>query len=644
MSPEALAKLLVAILLLSPLMGFLVNGFLVKKNNKSALRAGVIGTLASSLSFLCAAILFSTLAGTEGAERHLHVFYFNWLEVGKFKADMAFLVDPISAVMIMIITGVGSLIHLYSVGYMGHDPKPAKFFAYLNLFLFNMLILVLGDNLLLMFVGWEGVGLCSYLLIGFWFEDPEKAAAGMKAFITNRVGDAGFLLGLFMIFVTFGTVQFQELAKLTFTPEVGIVGPITLATLFLFIGATGKSAQIPLYVWLPDAMAGPTPVSALIHAATMVTAGIYMIVRLNFLFVAAPTTMNVIAIIGAATALFAASIGLFQNDIKKILAYSTVSQLGYMFLGVGVGAFGAGFFHLMTHAFFKALMFLGAGSVIHGMHEEQDIRKMGGLSKKMPVTYYTFLFGWLAIIGTPFFSGFFSKDEILWNAYSSPLGSHALWVVGVITAGMTAFYMTRLMALTFWGQSRVSSHIKVHESPLVMTLPLMVLAILSLMGGWVGIPRILGGGHFPNLLEEWLSHSVKMIRGTGSLGEEWGAMATSVVIAGLSAWSAYVLYVKKPKVIDALFKKFKAIHHFMYNKYFIDELYGNTIIVPVVRLSRGLWAYLDVRVIDRTTYFLSDIVKGTGDNLKLMVNGNVQQYALYILFGLIASLAFVFAK
>ncbi len=640
MSPE----LLIAVLLLSPLVGFLINGLLAKQNNKSAVRAGIIGTLASGISFLCAAILFSTLLGLNGEERHLHVFYFNWLEVGKFKADMAFLVDPISAVMIMIITGVGSLIHLYSVGYMGHDPKPAKFFSYLNLFLFNMLVLVLGDNLLLMFVGWEGVGLCSYLLIGFWFEDPAKAAAGMKAFITNRIGDAGFLLGLFMIFVTFGSVQFQELAKMTFTPEVANLGPITLATLFLFIGATGKSAQIPLYIWLPDAMAGPTPVSALIHAATMVTAGIYMIVRLNFLFVAAPTTMGVIAVVGAATAFFAASIGLLQNDIKKILAYSTVSQLGYMFLGVGVGAFGAGFFHLMTHAFFKALMFLGAGSVIHGMHEEQDVRKMGGLAKKMPITYFTFLCGWLAIIGTPLFSGFFSKDEILWNAYSSPLGSHALWVVGVLTAGMTAFYMTRLMALTFWGESRVAPTVKVHESPLVMTIPLMALAFLSVVGGWVGIPHILTGGHIPNIFEGWLDSSVKTIEGAGSAGEEWMTMVVSVTVAGASAYAAYFLYVKRPKLVSELPKKFKMAYNLIYNKYFIDEIYQWTLVKPLIQLSRGLWAYLDVRVIDRTTYLVSDIVKGTGDNLKLMINGNVQQYALYILFGVIASLAFVFAR
>ena len=636
--------LLISILLLSPFAGFLINGFFVKQNNHSCLRAGLISTLAAVVSFVCAAILFCSLSSMGGEDRHIHVVFFNWLTVGTFKADMAFLIDPISAVMIMIITGVGSLIHLYSVGYMSHDAKPAKFFAYLNLFLFNMLVLVLGDNLLLMFVGWEGVGLCSYLLIGFWFEDPEKANAGMKAFVTNRIGDAGFLLGLFMIFVTFGTIQFQELAKLTYTPELVVMGPITLATLFLFIGACGKSAQIPLYVWLPDAMAGPTPVSALIHAATMVTAGIYMIVRLNFMFIAAPTTMHVIATVGAATALFAASIGLLQNDIKKILAYSTVSQLGYMFLGVGVGAFTAGFFHLMTHAFFKALMFLGAGSVIHGMHEEQDIRKMGGLSKKMPITYITFVFGWLAIIGTPGFSGFFSKDEILWQAYSSPLGSKALWAVGVVAATMTAFYMTRLMALTFWGKSRVHAKVHVHESSLFMTLPLMVLALLSLIGGWVGIPGLFTGSP-NNILERWMepvvAHGPSI---EGAAGAQWGTMALTVILAVLSAGLAYFMYVKRPKLPEELYGKFKGLYTLVYNKYFVDEIYQWVFIKPIVNFSRGLWAYFDVRVVDRATYLVSDIVKGSSTGLRLMVNGNVQTYALYILFGILGTLAFVFAK
>lgn len=631
------SNFLIALVLLSPFLGFIINSCLVKFNNKSAVRAGTIATVASAISFVSALSLFFQILSKSVEERQLSAHFFNWISVGDFKANMAFVVDPISSIMILIITGVGTLIHLYSVGYMSHDAKPAKFFAYLNLFLFNMLILVLGDNLLLMFVGWEGVGLCSYLLIGFWYSDPEKANAGMKAFIVNRIGDAGFLLGLFSIFVLFGTVEFAELAKRTYTPEVGTWGPVTLATLFLFIGATGKSAQIPLYVWLPDAMAGPTPVSALIHAATMVTAGIYMIVRLNFMFVAAPNTMEIIAIVGALTALFAASIGLFQNDIKKVLAYSTVSQLGYMFLGVGVGAFTAGFFHLMTHAFFKALMFLGAGSVIHGMHEEQDIRKMGGLSQKMPKTYWTFLFGWLAIIGTPGFSGFFSKDEILWKAYSSPMGSKTLWLVGVMGAVLTAFYMTRLMALTFWGESRVEKGVKVHESPLVMTLPLMVLALLSLVGGWVGIPHIF---HLPNLFENFLHHSIVHVPHGGSAFEEWSTMGISVALAGLSASVAYLLYVKRLDLVEQWKASgLKKIYDVVYNKYFIDEIYFGMIVNPLVNLSRSLWAYVDVRLVDRTTYFVSDLVKGTGLGLRLTINGNVQQYALYIVFGLIFTLA-----
>jgi len=633
---------LITVLLLSPLLGFLINGFLVRYNNKSHLRAGAIATAAAGISFFSAVSLYFKLLGLGAEERTLHTVFFNWLNIGTLNINMGFTVDPISTVMILIITGVGSLIHLYSVGYMSHDAHPAKFFSYLNLFLFNMLILVLGDNLVLMFVGWEGVGLCSYLLIGFWFDDPEKAAAGMKAFIVNRIGDAGFLLGLFTIFVTFKSVEFSELSKMAFAPEVGVWGPITLATFCLFVGAAGKSAQIPLYVWLPDAMAGPTPVSALIHAATMVTAGIYMIVRLNFMFIAAPTTMHIVAAVGAATALFAASIGLLQTDIKKILAYSTVSQLGYMFLGVGVGAFGAGFFHLMTHAFFKALMFLGAGSVIHGMGGEQEVTKMGGLAKKMPITYKTFLFGWLAIIGTPLFSGFFSKDEILWKAYSSPLGSKFLWMIGVVAAGMTAFYMTRLMCLAFWGTSRVDKSVKVHESPLTMTLPLMILAGLSLMGGWVGVPHIFGP--IPNLLEGWLEPVVHDVTSEGSFLEEWMTMTASVALAGFSAFSAYYLYVLNPNLPKEWAQKLKGLYTLVYNKYFVDEIYGWAIVRPLVQLSRGLWAYLDVRIVDRTTYLVSDIVKGTGAGLRLMINGNVQQYALYIVFGVLISLAFIFAR
>ena len=448
------SQFLVSILLLAPLVGFLINGFRYKSQKYRL--AGTVASGAVGISFLSSLLLFNKLLAMPEGMRRIHVHFFDWIVVGDFKASASFVVDQISLIMLLVITGVGLLIHIFSIGYMSHDERPAKYFSYLNFFLFNMLLLVLGDNLLIMFVGWEGVGLCSYLLIGFWFTDSEKAAAGMKAFITNRIGDAGFLLGIFMLFATFGTVEFSALSSLmTGVPETSWGGAITLACLFLFIGATGKSAQIPLYVWLPDAMAGPTPVSALIHAATMVTAGVYMIVRMHEVFLMAPNVMMIIATIGALTALMAASIGMTQWDIKKILAYSTVSQLGYMFLGVGVGAFMPALFHLMTHAFFKALMFLGSGSVIHAMDHEQDIRKMGGLRKYMPITHLTFLLGWLAIIGIPPFAGFFSKDEILWYSFESPLGGPLLWFVGLVAAGMTAFYMTRLMALTFWGSSRI---------------------------------------------------------------------------------------------------------------------------------------------------------------------------------------------
>ncbi|MBK9293661.1 MAG: NADH-quinone oxidoreductase subunit L [Oligoflexia bacterium] len=636
-------KFLIATMLLSPLIGFLINGLLVNYNNKSYLRSGIVATVAAAISFLAAATLFLKLLGVSAPEV-VKAHFFEWINVGQFKANAAFVVDHISGIMILIITGVGTLIHLYSIGYMSHDEKPAKYFSYLNLFLFNMLILVLGDNLLLLFVGWEGVGLCSYLLIGFWFTDSEKAKAGMKAFVVNRIGDAGFILGLFLIFILFKTVEFEELAKLTYAPELGW-GLLTFATMFLFIGATGKSAQIPLYVWLPDAMAGPTPVSALIHAATMVTAGVYMIVRLNFMFMATPNTMMLIATIGALTAVFAASIGLFQNDIKKILAYSTVSQLGYMFLGVGVGAFKAGMFHLMTHAFFKALMFLGAGSVIHGMHEEQDVRKMGGLSKKMPITYLTFLFGWLAIIGTPLFSGFFSKDEILWKTFASPMGSKFLWFLGVLGAALTAFYMTRLMALTFWGKSRVDKSVHVHESPIVMTLPLVILAVLSLIGGWVGIPEVIGHiFSIPNGWEHWLSKQVVDAAAHGSHLEEWLTMATSVILAGCSAYCAYFIYTKKADALEKLKNQYGKIYNIISNKYYIDELYQKTIVVPLVLLSKWFWSFVDVKIVDRTTYLLADIVRGAGSSLRLMVNGNVQQYALYIVAGMVAVLVVILTR
>lgn len=637
---------LITILLLSPLVGFFLNGVRFKSTNY--LVSGGLATGAVLVSFLCSIALFSQLTALAPESRRLTVEYFQWIAVSNFRINAGFVVDQISSIMILIITGVGTLIHLFSIGYMHHDKGVAKYFAYLNFFIFNMLILVLGDSLLTLFVGWEGVGLCSYLLIGFWFNDAAKAAAGMKAFITNRIGDAAFLIGIFILFMTFGTVNLHELNALAPTTlEASWLGAVTLGTLMLFIGATGKSAQIPLYVWLPDAMAGPTPVSALIHAATMVTAGVYMIVRLNPLFIAAPNTMMVIAIVGAATAVLAATIGLTQTDIKKVLAYSTVSQLGYMFLGVGVGAFGAGMFHLMTHAFFKALMFLGSGSVIHAMHEEQDIRKMGGLKKYMPITHITFVLGWLAIIGMPPFAGFFSKDEILWQAYSSPRGHILLWVAGALGATLTAFYMTRLMALTFWGKSRVSKSVHPHESPFVMTIPLIVLGILSVVGGWVGIPHVISEyvGHIPNYWEHWLEPLIAKAPEAGvvvhAASEEWLLMGVSVSLALVSALTAYMMYVKKEGSADKVAKAMDGVYKLVDNKYYVDEAYSGAIINPLVNASRNLWYYVDVNVIDKLTYKATEMAQGAGYVVRTFQNGNMQQYAMYIIIGIVLVLSYV---
>lgn len=639
---------LFAILLLSPLVGFLINGAGWRKWGPYT--AGAIASSAIFISFICSGLLVWDLTLLPAESRLISVRFFDWITVDRLNISAGFMLDSISAVMILVITGVGFLIHLFSVSYMHHDQGAAKYFAYLNLFVFNMLILVLGDSLLTMFVGWEGVGLCSYLLIGFWFTDAQKAAAGMKAFLTNRIGDAAFLLGMFILFMTFGTLNFTDLNALAPTvPEASWLGAVTLGTLMLFIGATGKSAQIPLYVWLPDAMAGPTPVSALIHAATMVTAGVYMIVRLHPMFLAAPNTMMVIAIIGAATALMAALIGMTQWDIKKVLAYSTVSQLGYMFLAVGVGAFGAAMFHLMTHAFFKALMFLGSGSVIHAMHEEQDIRKMGGLKKKMPITHVTFFLGWLAIIGIPPFAGFFSKDEILWKAMSSPLGHPLFWVAGALGAILTAFYMTRLMALTFWGSSRVPKDVHPHESPALMTGPLIVLGILSVVGGWIGIPHVIGAilpGHPGNWLETWFSSALRLPGGEahGDVALEWTLMGLSVFFAIVSATVAYVFYIKSPHLPEKIASSIQPIYKLVSGKFWVDELYFGALINPLVSFSKNLWHHVDVNIIDKTTYLLSDMMKGGGGLVRSLQSGNLQQYALYVGLGLVAVLSFVLMR
>ncbi|MFK8137420.1 MAG: NADH-quinone oxidoreductase subunit L [Bdellovibrionales bacterium] len=632
-----------ALIILAPLVGFIVNGVNFRSKNYKV--AGMIGTLAVGLSFVSAVSLFGKLISLPEAERVIRHSFFDWIVVGDLKVQASFLVDQISGMMILIITGVGTLIHIFSIGYMSHDERPSKYFAYLNLFVVNMLLLVLGENLLVLFVGWEGVGLCSYLLIGFWFTDKEKAAAGMKAFITNRIGDAGLLIGMFLLFYLFGTLSVTELlAQAPFQTDIGF-GLLTLACIALFVGATGKSAQIPLYVWLPDAMAGPTPVSALIHAATMVTAGIYMIVRLNPLFMAAPIAMEMIAWIGALTAFFAATIGITQWDIKKILAYSTVSQLGYMFLALGVGSFNAAMFHLMTHAFFKALMFLGSGSVIHAMGEEQDIRKMGGLKKYMPITHITFVLGWLAIIGMPPFAGFFSKDEILWMSWHSPMGSKGLWFIGWLAAGMTAFYMTRLMALTFWGKSRVAEDVHPHESPVSMTFPLIVLAVLSVVGGWIGIPHVIGDliGHVPNVLEHWLSPKLSEIPGIlpPNVAHEYILMSLSVGLAGISSYFAYTWYTKKPEVPEAIANRFKGTYELINDKYRVDELYQRYIIQPSIDIGKGFWAYIDVSFIDKITYWLSDFIKESAGGLRMLQSGNLQQYAFYIVLGIISTISYL---
>ncbi len=644
----------IAIMLLSPLVGFLING-IFGRGRWGGYTSGAIATFFALTSFASAAYLVFGLTELADGPRIISATFFDWITVDELKIPARFVVDPISAIMVLVVTGVGTLIHLFSIGYMHEDRGVTKYFSYLNFFLFNMLVLVTGDSLPIMFVGWEGVGLASYLLIGFWFNDEEKATAGMKAFITNRIGDAAFIIGMFILFFHFGTLEFEKINSLVpVGPTLSWLSPLTLGTLLLFIGATGKSAQIPLYVWLPDAMAGPTPVSALIHAATMVTAGVYMIVRLSFLFAAAPYTLMVIAIIGALTVVLAATIGLAQWDIKKVLAYSTVSQLGYMFLACGVGAFGAALFHLMTHAFFKALMFLGSGSVIHGMHHEQDMRRMGGLKKYLPITYFTFLAGWLAIIGMPPFAGFFSKDEILWQSFSSSNGHWIFWAIGVLGATLTSFYMTRLMALTFWGQERFDKkHHHPHESPYSMLIPLIALAVLSIVGGWLGIPHVISEvlpAHPANVLEHWLEGSlVHPIAATAVDGGhadhaalEWGLMGLSVGLALLSAVTAYVFYIVKPEIPKLLAQKLGQAYELVFNKYYVDEIYQRYILNPLVKASEDLWLYVDVRIIDKLTYVLTDMSIGTGKMSKAMQTGNIQTYALYIVMGVAIILTIFF--
>ena len=564
---------------------------------------------------------------------------FSWVAAGSFNADLSFQLDPLSSIMTLVVTGVGFLIHVYSVGYMAHDKGYKRYFTYLNLFTFAMLILVTGANLVLMFVGWEGVGLCSYLLIGFWFEKHSAANAGKKAFIVNRIGDAAFILGIFFIFLVVGSGDFRAINGAI---EGGAFtqGMATLAALLLFAGATGKSAQIPLYVWLPDAMEGPTPVSALIHAATMVTAGVYMVARMNLLFSLSGAAGQVVGLVGGLTAIFAATMALTQNDIKRVLAYSTISQIGYMFIGCGVGAYSAGIFHLYTHAFFKSLLFLAAGSVMHALSGELDMRKMGGLRKYLPLTYPTFLVGAIAIAGVPFLSGFFSKDAILTQAFAQ--GRYFLWALGLMGAVLTAFYMFRLVFLTFFGEERLDSHAKehLHESPRVMTIPLVILAFFSVVAGYAGLPVVLG--EKANLFDRFLEPVIHPgHEGHLSIGSEWLLILASVAVALCGIYIAYVFYLKSPRTPHRIVARFPAIYKLLYNKYYVDEIYNAAFVKPMVNGSRAVYDTFDLKVIDGTINGTAAATGFAGKALSFIQSGLVKDYALVILFGVVIFLGYL---
>jgi NADH-quinone oxidoreductase subunit L len=626
-----------------PLAGAALNGIFGRGWPKRVVTGVAVGS--TGLAFLAALELWREFSALAAPAPHV-VRYFPWIVAGEFRSDFALHVDALTMVMVLVVTGVGWLIHIYSVGYMAHDDGYARFFSYLNLFMFFMLLLVMAANYLLLFVGWEGVGLSSYLLIGFWFRKKSAADAGKKAFIVNRIGDFGFLLGILLIFWTFGSLDFTAVFGAIAAPGHGIAaGAFTAMALLLFTGAVGKSAQIPLYVWLPDAMEGPTPVSALIHAATMVTAGVYVVARSAAIFANAPAAMTTVAVIGIATATFAATIALAQTDIKRVLAYSTVSQLGYMFLACGVGAFAAGIFHLFTHAFFKALLFLGAGSVIHAMAGEQDMRRMGGLRQSIPVTYWTMLAGTLAIAGAPLFSGFFSKDAILWNAWAGPYGHRLFWALGLFTAVLTAGYMFRMLFLTFHGAPRFDAHaVHVHESPRVMTGPLVVLAVLSVVGGWVGIPHVLGGGeHFFRYLAG-VFDPVRWFPADPAAAAAWQVhadatlellqMAGAILGAGIGvlvAWRRVLKGRKSPFAETALYRGF---HRLIENKYYVDEIYDAVIVRPLVWFStRVLWQAVDAAGIDGAVNGVAGVARRAGDRLRRLQSGNTRSYATWVVVG-----------
>ncbi|HSW30026.1 MAG TPA: NADH-quinone oxidoreductase subunit L [Longimicrobiales bacterium] len=690
------------LVILLPLLGFVINGVLALQHARAsanAVRAGgeleldgprgrpsthtlpsFVGPGVILLAFLLVLVNFTRMLGVELHEPVV-VHYWTWMATSTFSVGAALQLDGLSMVMAMVVTGVSFLIHVFSVGYMKADPGYPRYFAYLNLFVFFMLLLVLGSSYALMFVGWEGVGLCSYLLIGFWFSDREKADAGKKAFIVNRIGDFGFLVAMFMLFVTFGTLDFAAIAHDAPGKLIYGGGLVTAITLFFFLGATGKSAQIPLYIWLPDAMAGPTPVSALIHAATMVTAGVYLVARSSVLFALSPVGSATVATVGVLTALLAATIALKQNDIKKVLAYSTVSQLGYMFVGVGVGAYAAGIFHLMTHAFFKALLFLGSGAVIHAMHEAlhhthshadaQDMRNMGGLKRFMPITWVVMWIATLAIAGIWPFAGFFSKDEIIWQIAAFGGAEHApfpglytlIWVLALVTAMLTAFYMTRLMVMTFHGTNRTGSHEAqhLHEVPPVMWVPLAVLAVLSVFGGWVNVPvalqeSFLGGmGALP--MSDWLHHFLEPVTATAheiqvaNLGEvshhaplgggevAW-ALISTILALGIVLASARVVggWKVKPAAEDAAPTGFAKV---LYNKWYVDEIYDAVVVQPLLRVSRFCWKIVDAGIIDGTVNGVGYLARGFGWLGSLFQTGTVNTYAFILTLGVLVILGAV---
>ena len=652
------------------------------------------------IDFICPGMVLLSLVFSLGAvyqlwqlpNRVYQVIQFTWIaglpfhmangHLATFQADWGFLLDPLSAVMILVVTGVGFLIHVYSIGYMAHDNGYYRFFGYLNLFVFFMLMLVLANNYMLLFVGWEGVGLCSYLLIGFYFHKKSAGDAGKKAFVVNRVGDSGFILGMLLMMSVLGTVKFTDVNAILrsgqFPMETAGFGVLSAMAILMFFGATGKSAQVPLYIWLPDAMEGPTPVSALIHAATMVTAGVYMVARSSALFHLTPHASMVVAVVGAFTAILAATIALVQNDIKRVLAYSTVSQLGYMFLALGVGAYWVAIFHLFTHAFFKALLFLGSGSVIHAVGGEQDMRRMGALKDKIPITHWTMFVGSVAIAGIPGFAGFFSKDEILWQAYSSPLGSRLLWFVGLATAGLTAFYMWRLMNLTFYGKSRVAPETArhIHESPASMTVPLTLLAAGSVLAGWLGTPKLWNLGEHFRAFEHWLepvfpAAAVEAVKeGEHSSSTEWALMALSVAVAIIGISIARYFYHRKPEIPDSLERSFQPLYTVLYNKWYVDEIYDFLFVNGLckggglalgsfdrnvvdggvngagwlTRFSSKVSIWWDTWIVDGAVRFTAFFVKMLSYPVCLLQTGRVQSYALFVVLGALAFFGYYIAR